>query len=430
MVGYWKRKQGNDPHRVSSIWSSSDFTYLWSAYVISQLGTQVSFIALPLIATITLAATPFEVSVLSSLGWLPIALISLPAGAWIDRLRRRPILIVADVSSAISLLLIPIAYLFDGLTIWILYAVALLSGAFSVIFDIAHGTYVRTVVDRQHLVAGNSALEVGRSMTRIAGPTLAGAAIQLLTAPVAIVLDSLSFLMSAVLLFRIRQPEPRLGAVSSSEGHAPRIRQDIVAGLRYVRRHRLLAPLAGSAALTNLGLSIVEGILIVYMARELDLSAGQIGLTFTIANLGLLFGASASTRIVGRFGPGRTLVGAAGFQALSLLLVPMAAVAPLLVLAAGQMLRTFGVVVFNVNARSVRQAIVPDRMLGRTNATLQFISWGTIPAGNIAGGAIATWMGVEAALWVGVGFAITGALAIGMSQVRDLQELPVMEDHP
>lgn len=429
MLRLRRRKQRNGPHPGSSVWSSPDFAYLWSAYVVSQLGTQISFIALPLIATITLEVSPFEVSVLISLGWLPIALISLPAGAWIDRLRRRPILIAADVSSAISLLLIPIAYLFDGLAIWLLYAVALLSGVFSVIFDIAHGTYARTVMDRKHLVAGNSALEVGRSMTRIAGPTLAGGAIEVLTAPVAIVLDSVSFLTSAVLLFRIKRPESRPGAVSSTQGPAPRIREDIVEGLRYVWRHRLLAPVAGSAALTNLGLSIVEGILIVYMVRELELAAGQIGVTFAIANLGLLLGASVSTRIVGRFGPGRTLVGAASFQAVGLLLVPMAAVAPLLVLATGQILRAFGVVVFNVNARSLRQAIVPDRLLGRTNATLQFISWGTIPVGNIAGGVIATWTGVEVALWIGVGFAITGALAIGMSRVRNLQELPVMECH-
>lgn len=424
-----ERKQRDARHGVSGVWRSPDFARLWWAFVVSQLGTQISFIALPLIATTTLAASPFEVSLLSSLGWLPVALISLPAGAWIDRLRRRPILIVADVGSAIALLLIPVAYLVDGLTIGLLYAVALLSGTFSVVFDIAHGTYVRTVVDRHHLVAGNSALEVGRSVTRIAGPTLAGAAIQVLTAPVAIVLDSLSFLGSAALLFRIRKPEPRPHVVATGEGKAPRIREDIVEGLRYVRHHRLLAPLAGSAALTNLGLSIVEGILIVYMVRELELSAGQIGLIFAVANVGLLSGSALSTRIVERFGLGRTLIGAASIQALGLLLVPLAAVAPLAILGAGQLFRAFGVVVFNVNARSVRQAIVPDRMLGRTNATLQFIGWGTIPVGNIIGGAIATWTGIAVALWMGVGFAMVGALAIGLGQVRDLRELPVMEAH-
>lgn len=422
MLELWNRRSDNA--QPPGLWRSVDFLRLWSADLVSQFGTQISFIAIPLIATTILDASPFQISLLAALEWLPVALFSLPAGAWVDRFSRRPILICADIASAVTMVAIPVAYLLESLTMWLLYLVAIVTGTLWVAFDIAHRSYLPTVIGREYLVAGNGALEIGRSTARIAGPSLAGGLIGLLTAPVAIALDALSFIGSAFLLRRIHKSEPEHGLKAAGDHASERLRNQIGEGLRYVTRHRLLAPLAVSTSLSNLGVSIMQALLVVYMARELDLSAGEIGITFTVANVGLLAAASTASPIVKRVGLGRTLVASSALQGIGLLLVPVAVFSPMPILIASQLVRTFGVVVLNVNQRSLQQAIVPERLQGRANATFRFIGMGTIPIGNLLGGALATWVGFQIALWIGGMFAAAACIVLASSAIHPLKQLP------
>ncbi len=223
------------------VWRNPDFLKLWTADLVSQLGTQITFLGLPLLAVATLQASPLEVSVLQAVEWLPFALVSLPAGAWADRVRRWPILIAADLGRAVVLLAIPAAFAFDLLAVWLLYPVVFAVGALTVFFDVAHRSYLPSLLARDQLVPANAALEVGGAAGRIAGPTLAGATIGLLGAPRAIAIDAASFVGSALLLLLIRRPEPA-PEPGIEAGEQPSLRGEIGAGLRYVLRHRLLAP--------------------------------------------------------------------------------------------------------------------------------------------------------------------------------------------
>lgn len=410
------------------IWQQPDFLKFWLADLISQLGTQITFLGLPLIAVVTLGASPVAVSMLQTVEWLPVLLISLPSGAWVDRLRRLPILIVSDLLRAGALLLILLAFLTDALSMWLLYVVAFVTGTLAILFDVAHRSYLPSLLDRNELMAGNSALEVSGSAVRVAGPGLAGGLITLLTAPWAIVVDAVSFVCSAVLLKRIRQPEPPPQPPVRMDGHASRLHEEIGEGLRYVVGHRLLVFLISNGALANLGAAMIEGVLVVYVVRELGLSAAQIGAVFTAANVGLLIGAPLAVPAMRRFGIGPVLIASTMLQGSGLVLVPLASLAPLPLLVAGQMLRAFGIVVYNVNQRSLRQAIVPVRLQGRVNATGRFIGWGTIPLGTLLGGSLATVAGFGTALWMGAIIGLLAVLPLIFSPVHALRHLPEPEE--
>ena len=406
------------------VWRDPDFAKLWAADVVSQFGTQVTFLGLPLVAVATLGASPLEASVLQTVEWLPVVLVSLPVGAWVDRLRRRPILIASDAGRAVVLLAVPVAFALDALSLWLLYPVAFAVGVFAVCFDVAHRSYLPSLIEREHLVAANSALELGGSAARVAGPGLAGGIIGLLGAPAALALDAASFVGSAALLWRIRRPEPPPAPRGTADSQGAGLRGEVAEGLAYVRRHPVLAPLAANAALANLGLAVVEGILVVYMVRVLGLSAARIGLVFAVANVGLLAGAALAAPVARRLGVGPTVAAAAGLQAAGLLLVPLAPLAPIPLLVAGQLLRALGVVVYNVAQRSLRQALVPTRLQGRTNATLRFVGWGTIPLGNLLGGVLATLAGLQAAVWAGAAVGLLAVLPATRASVRALRAVP------
>ena len=403
-----------------------DFLKLWTAETISVFGSSITQLALPLIAATVLQVSALEFGLLTTIAFLPFILLSLPAGVWVDRLRRRPILIVTDLGRAAAIITIPIAFALDGLTIWQLYAVGFVNGCLTVFFDVAYQSYLPSVVERDQLVEGNSKLEITRSAAQILGPGIAGVLIGVLRAPFAMLLDSLSFALSAVFLGWIRRPEPAPPAHDAA-AHGPKrsMRADIASGLRYVTGHRWLRSIAATTGISNFFTNVLGAILILYLTQERGLSAAAIGFAFSVGSVGVLAAALTTNAITRRLGVGRVLVLAAiGFSVAGL---PVA-LAPDELIWSGVALSGFIVgfasVAWNINQVSLRQAITPPGMQGRMNASMRFIVWGTIPVGAIVGGMLGDLLGLQEAIWVGAIGGLVAFLPVTLSSVRHLVRMP------
>jgi MFS family permease len=410
-----------EPER--GLWRHSDFLKLWSAETVSQFGTQFTILALPLAAVIVLHASVFEVAALNVVEFLPFVLISLPAGVWVDRMRRKPILVVGDLARALLLVSIPIAYAFDALTIWQLYAVGFLVGIATVFFDVAYQSYLPALVDRRQLVEGNSKLEISRAGAQLGGPGLAGLVVDLLSAPAAILFDALSFVGSAFFIFRIRRPEQ---APERDPASTRRMRAEIGEGLRYVFGHPYLKNIAACTSSFNFFGNVGTAVLLVYAVRVLDLRPAVIGLAFTIGNVGALVAAFTSGRISARLGVGHTIVASSIIGGPMFLVVAFAphGKAALAVIGPAVAVASFTNVIYNVTQVSLRQTITPERIQGRMNAVMRFLVWGTIPLGNLIGGALGTWVGLKETLIIGGIGSCLPFLAVLFSPVRAIREMP------
>ena len=419
--------------RRASLIRHPDFLKLWTAETVSVFGTQVTLLALPLVAATILQVTPFEFALLGTIEFLPFIFLSLPAGVWVDRLRRRPILIIGDLGRAISLISIPIAFYFDVLTIWQLYVVGFINGCLTVFFDVAYQSYLPSIVDRDQLVEGNSKLEITRSASQIVGPGLAGVLIGILRAPFAILADAASFIVSALFVFAIRRPEPPIEPHDEATGPRPSMRSEIGAGLRYVTGHRWLRSIAATTGTSNFFGNVMGAILILFLVRERGFTAETLGFAFSIGSVGVLVAALTASRISARLGVGRTLVlSALGFGVAGL---PVAIASDswlfAAVAASGFIGGYFGVT-WNINQLSLRQAITPTRMQGKMNATMRFIVWGTIPLGQIVGGFLASVIGLHNTIWIGALGGLVAFVPVALSSVRELKTMPepVEDDTP
>ena len=418
----------SESNRSRSLWRHRDFMKLWTAQTISQFGTQVTLLALPLAAVLVLDASPFQVGLLTTLEYLPFLLVGLPAGVWVDRLPRRPILIAGDVLRAVTLASVPIAYLLDALSMRQLYVVALVTGIGTVFFDIADQAFLPSLVGRDRLVQANGRLEMSRSGAQLAGPGIAGFLVEWVRAPMAIALDAISYVFSAFFLAAILSTK---GRPAVAEGNRRSMRSEIGEGLRYVFRHRLLLPIAACTSTSNLFGSMLLAVLILFAVRELGLSPGEIGIIFAIGNGGFLLGAVAAAPLAKLLDLGRAIIACAIVFGASNLLIPLASpstAAPLLV--GAMFLMGFGGTAYNVNQVSLRQAITPERMLGRMNATMRFLVWGTMPIGAFVGGILGNAIGLRPTVWVA---AIGGTLAFIpplLSPVRRLERVPDIEPEP
>jgi MFS family permease len=414
--------------RRRTLWRHGDFMKLWTGQTISQLGDEVTQFAIPLIAAVTLEVSAFEFGLLAVLQFLPFILLTIPAGVWVDRMRRRPILIGANVGRAALLASIPVAFLTGWLSIWQLYVVAFAIGCLEVFFDVAYQSYLPSVVERDRLVEGNAKLEMSVSATSFVGPTVAGFLADLLRPAVAIVFDVVSYVGSIVFLLFIRRPETPPPAHDPATGPRPSMRQDAAEGLRYILRHRYLRHIAACTGTLNLFGNIGGAILILYVVRELGLTPTTLGIAFSIGNIGVLVGALLSERVGKWIGMGPTIVWSALLSSFSLIAVAVAPrEAPLPFLIAGGFIGTVTAVIYNVNQVSLRQAITPDRMLGRMNATMRFIVWGTIPIGALVGAVLGSTIGLQATIWVGAIGSFLGFLPVLFSPVRSLKEIPSSE---
>jgi MFS family permease len=404
----------------TGLWRHPDFLKLWGAQTVSTVGTQVTFIALPLTAILVLDASAFEVAALAAMDTLPFLLFALPAGVWIDRLRRRPLMVVADFGRAAALLSIPVAYALDALSLGQLFVVGFSVGTFGVLFDLSYLSYLPSLVGREQVASGNARLEATRSAAQAAGPGLGGALVGLFGAPVAILADAISYLVSGGLLAAIRQREPAPAAE-----RRPAL-SELREGIRYVFRQPYLRALTLAIGGSNVFTFMVIALFMVYAVRALDMSAELIGLIFTVANIAGLAGAVASGRVVSRFGLGPTIVGTAILASLAWLSIPLAPVSnPLPVVVVGALTGPFFGTMFNLNQLSLRQAITPERLMGRMNAVVRFMYWGTMPVGSFAGGALATTIGIRPTLFVGIAggtLAFVPLLATSLVRLRAIPD--------
>jgi len=411
--------------RLTGLWAQPDFLKLWGAQTVSTVGTQITLIALPLTAILVLDASAFEVAALTAMDTLPFLLFALPAGIWVDRLRRRPLMIVADVGRAAALLSIPIVYAIGGLSLGHLFVVGFVVGTLGVAFDLSYLSYLPSLVGREQVATGNARLEATRSAAQAAGPGIGGALVGLFGAPVAILADALSYLFSAGLLafIRLAEPEP----VAERRSALSELRE----GIGYVFRQPYLRALTLAIAGSNLFTFMVVALFMVYAVRNLGLSAQLIGLVFTTANVAGLAGAIVSGRVVARVGLGRTIVGTSILASVSWLSVPLAPVSnPLPVVIAGALAGPFFGVMFNLNQLSLRQAITPERLMGRMNSVVRFMYWGTMPAGSFAGGALATVIGIRPTLFVGIAGGTLAFVPLAVTSLARLDAIPSEVEEP
>ncbi len=417
--------------RPGGLWRHRDFRNLWAAETISQFGSQIDDLALGLVAIIVLDASAFEVAVYGTVNFLPFILFTLPAGVWVDRLPRKPILVIGDLGRFAVLMTIPIAYVADVLTLWQLYAVAFLTGVFTVFFDVAYQSYLPSLVDRDHLREGNSKLEISRSTAQLAGPGFGGVLVELITAPYAVLVDAFSFLASGTFLLRIRKREEPLSAPTTTEEKRS-LWAELKEGLRFVVRNPNLRAQAGCTATSNLFFSVTFSIYLVFLVREVELTPGVIGVLLSVGSVGSLIAAFTATRLSTRFGIGPTTIVAAFLNLPAMLLIALAPVGfPIPFIVAGGVLLGFVIVVYNITQVSYRQAICPPRLQGRMNSVMRFIVWGTIPIGTLLGGTLGSVIGLRETLVVGAVGSGSSFLWILLSPQRHLREMPEpIEDEP
>ncbi len=415
--------------RPGGLWLHRDFRSLWAAETISVFGTGISQLALPLVAVITLDASAFEVALLGVIEFAPFILISLPAGVWVDRMRRKPILVIADLGRACLLASIPVAYWLDILTIWQLYVVGFVVGILTVFFDVAYQSYLPSLVARDQLVEGNSKLEISRSAAQLTAPGLSGVLVEAIRAPGTVLVDAISFFLSAIFLFRIRTDE-RAPQTRAEREAGPGMKEEVKEGLRWVFGNRYLRWIAASTATFNFFGNIIFAVYLVFAVRTLGLRPGVIGLVFTVSSIGYLVGALLANRLSRRFGVGPTIIiGAAG--SVSLLLLAVAPESnPIPFLIAAQAISGMGVPIYNITQVSFRQAITPERIQGRMNSVMRFIVWGVMPLGALLGGALGSWVSLRFAIWVGAIGMSLAVLPVLLSPVRTLREMPEPVEDP
>lgn len=408
----------------SGLWNHPDFVRFWVADSLSWIGSQISQLALPLIAAMTLDASAFQVGALAAAGQAPLFLFGLFTGAWVERRRRRPILIAADLGRALFLLAIPLAALIDALSMTLLYVVAFGAGVLTVFFDVSYQSYLPALVGRNRLVEANSRLEASASGAQVVGPFLGGVLVGLLTAPFAILVDVCSYLGSALFLRRIETEEPQPLPPPPGE----RLWRQMGDGLRFVGREPTLRALAGCSAVTNFSGWVFLAVYILFMERELGLGATAIGLVFASGGVGALIGSLLAARIAARFGTGPTLIGSQFGFGVTGLLVPLAVLIPsvgLPLVVAAEFLQWLMLLIYAINAVSLRQRIAPDAYLGRVNATFTFVARGVVPLGSLVGGVLGGVIGLPMTLVVGeigmflaVGWLIASPLAAAGGRVE------------
>jgi MFS family permease len=416
---------------TGGLWNNADFLKLWTGQSISEFGSQVSQLAIPWLAAVGLHASAFQFSLLGVLGFLPFILFALPAGVWVDRLQRRPILIFGDASRAVLLALIPILWATHTLRMWHLLALQFVIGIFTVFFDVAYQSYLPSLVEREQLIEGNAKLQLTVSVTQVAGPSTSGALIAAITAPYAVVADALSFVISTVFMLRMRHREN----VPEHTADVPRSKMwpDVKEGLRWVVGHPWLRAIAACTGVSNFFAFLLFAVVLLYFTRTLHLHAWETGLVFGVGAVGSILGTLIVNRLQTRIGVGPTIVITAISFSAAGIGYPLAPRSfPLPALLAAQMLFGFGSVAYNITQVSLRQAITPERLQGRMNAAMRWIVWGTIPLGSLAGGGIATAWGLRAALWTGAIGGLFTFLPVTLTSVRNIRELPepVVEPTP
>ena len=399
-----------------------DFRNFWAAQTISLLGDQITVLALPLVGVLALDAGAAEMGYLGAAALLPHLLLSLPAGVWLERVRRRRrIMIGADVLRAGLLATVPLAYALDALTFLQLYLVAFAAGCLAVAFDISYSTVYVSVTPRDRYVEANSLLHGSRSLSFVAGPSVGGLLVQLLSAPAALAADAVSFLVSALFLGRVRADEPPVEVEQAS------MREQVAAGVRFIARNPIFRPTLAAVATLNFFNFGFAALFILYATRELGVEPGLLGLVLGAGAVGGIVGAVVAGRLGRRLGLGRAfLLGMILFPA-PLLLVPLAEGPQTLILAllfTAEFLSGLGVMILDINVGAIMTALTPHRLRSRSTGAFRFVNYGVRPLGSLFGGTLGAAIGLRPALWVCCGAAVAGVLWLLPSPVPRLRELP------
>lgn len=407
--------------RWGSLFHHHDFRQLFIGDTISQVGTQLSLLALPVLAVRVLNADELQMGLLGFCEFLAFLVVGLPAGAWVDRWRKRWVLVTGDVVRALALASLPFARLLDLLTLAQMFVVAVVIGVCTVFFDVAYQSYLPDIVEPEHIGEGNAKLQASQSVAMIGGPAMAGGLIKLVGAPFTIALDALSFLLSAVFVRRINHvdtPPPR-------EERRPLL-VEIREGLSFVLQNPLLWRITASTGTANFFSSMTGALLVLYCLRDLDLDEAHIGIAMGLGAVGGLVGALLTPRVNALIGEGRTIPAMCLFWIPAGILMPLAGIVvpPMVALTVSSLLITFAAVVYNVTQVSFRQRLCPRPLLGRMNASIRFVVWGTMPLGSLAGGALGQAFGVRPVFWIGLAGSAVAALPVLFSPLITMRDLP------
>jgi MFS family permease len=410
--------------KPGSLWRHSDFLKLWSGQTISVFGSVIGGTAMSFTAVLFLQATPFQMALLSSMQLVPGFLAGLFAGAWVDRVRRRPMMIAVDIGRAVILGMIPLAALLRILHIEQLYIVALAVGILTMIFELAYQAYLPGLVGKQHLVEGNSKLSASAAVSEFGGFTLGGWLVHIFTAPFAILIDAISFLVSALSLHLIRAHEMLLPSQES-----PNMLREIREGLHVVYQHSLLRSSAVVFTVISLSGGIFGALVVLYMGRELGFNPGILGMIWAVGGISSFLGASLTPYLTRRLDPGPAMVAGLALYSVSLFFIPLASGATVLsaIFLIIQQLGDGFYVLYEINIVSFRQEIISERMLGRVNATLRFVALGATLVGTLLGGLLGESLGVRTTLFIAAGGTLFASAILAISPIGKLKKTTPQE---
>lgn len=406
-----------------SLWRNGDFLKFWAGESVSLFGAQVTLLALPLTAVLVLHGGPGDLGFIRFLQFVPYLLFGLPFGAWVDRSRRRPILIGTNAVRLVLIGMVPVLAALDRLTAVALFAITFAVGTASALFDVTWMSYVPILLrgERGSLVEANSKLGATSSVADVAGPSLGGALVAVFTAPIAMAVNAASYAVSIVSLLLIRLPEQRPAPSDR------RLTAELTDGLRFVVGNRYLRVLAAVGAAGNFFISATLAMFVLYAVRDQRISPGLLGIILSASGVGGFLGAVSANRLIRRFLIGRTYIGALSVMFLSPLLIP-AAQGPTTVLAALYTAAFFfayvGFSVANVTALSLRQAITPMPLMGRMNAAMRTVMFGLAALGGPFGGMLGALLGLRGALWVSTSGAAVLLVPLVLSPIGRLRQMP------
>lgn len=414
--------------RTHSLWRDGNFLTLWSGQSLAQLGSQITDLAIPVVAVLLLHASEFEVGLLNAAAVTAFLVIGLPAGAWVDRMRKRRVMIWADLARAAALTAVPLLWWSGQLQMWHLYLVALVIGVGTVFFDVSYQSIIPSLVKSQQIAEANGKLESTRELANIAGPAAGGWLIGLVTAPFAILATVVTYVVSAFALMATRDDE---------EPHDASARRPVLVeireGLGWVFGNSLMRRIVSTTAVSNFFNTISFTMLPIFILRELGLSPEAMGLIFALGAVGGLIGAVSTPWIVRWLGEGRAIpVSALGFSLIACLL-PVAAIVPKLafvLLIVQGFVAGVMILLYNITQVTFRQRITPKRLLGRMNASIRFCVWGVMPIGALLGGALGAQLGVVSTMWIAAVGQLFAAVFVVLGPFWRMRSLPDPEPAP
>jgi predicted MFS family arabinose efflux permease len=408
-----------DQRPRGGLWRHRDFRLLWAGQSVSDFGTAISGVVLPLVAVVYLQASAFEVAALAAIEWVPWLLIGLPAGVWVDRSRRRPLMLWCDLVRTLAIGSIPLAAAFDALHLPQLYVAAAATGLSTVIFQVAYQAYLPTLIRTDELAEGNAKLQGSQTVAQVGGAGLGGLLVQLFRAPFALIADAASYVVSAAALFAIREREPAHEPVERN------LRREIAEGARYVRADPLLRVMTIAPAIANFFFTGFSGIVVLFLVRSVHLAPASVGVLMGAVSLGAVAGALLA-RPVGRWiGTSRAVwLGTLLTTPFGLLIPLTTRGAGLTFFVVGNIVIYIGILIYNVTISAFRQAYCPPHLLGRVVASMRFVLFGALPLGALTGGALASWLGIREAVWVLLAGNVFSGVVLAISPLRHLRDLP------